>query len=60
VGLAVAYFLWPADLVPEFVIPLAGYLDDVMAVWLATRWLVKSAPPEVKVVPNDPPRKLGQ
>jgi uncharacterized membrane protein YkvA (DUF1232 family) len=41
-ALAAAYLIWPADLVPEFIVPLAGYLDDLTFVWLASRWLLKS------------------
>ena len=50
---ALAYFVWPADLVPDFLIPLAGYLDDATLLWLSTRWLFKSDPgPEQRVAPK--------
>jgi uncharacterized membrane protein YkvA (DUF1232 family) len=42
VALAVAYVIWPVDLVPDFMFPVAGYLDDLTFVWLALRWLLKS------------------
>jgi uncharacterized membrane protein YkvA (DUF1232 family) len=42
VALAVAYVIWPVDLVPDFLVPMAGYLDDLTFVWLALRWLLKS------------------
>ena len=43
---AVAYFLWPFDLIPDF-IPVIGYLDDLVIVptliWLAFREIEKNA-----------------
>jgi uncharacterized membrane protein YkvA (DUF1232 family) len=48
---ALAYLIWPADLVPDFLIPLAGYLDDATLLWLSTRWLFRSAPPDERGVP---------
>ena len=42
IALAVAYVIWPVDLVPDFLFPLGGYLDDLTFVWLALRWLLKS------------------
>jgi uncharacterized membrane protein YkvA (DUF1232 family) len=44
-ALAAAYLIWPADLMPEILLPLAGYLDDLTFIWLAVRWLLKSGPP---------------
>jgi uncharacterized membrane protein YkvA (DUF1232 family) len=50
---AVAYLFWPVDLVPDFLVPLAGYLDDATLVWLSFRWLFKSAPePERQIEPK--------
>ena len=43
-ALAAAYLIWPADLVPDILVPVAGYLDDLTFVWLAARWLLKSGP----------------
>ena len=41
---AIAYLVSPVDLVPDFVIPLVGWLDDATLVWLSLRWLLKSDP----------------
>jgi uncharacterized membrane protein YkvA (DUF1232 family) len=38
---AVAYLLWPVDLLPEIAFPIVGWLDDVTLLWMAVRWLVK-------------------
>lgn len=42
---AVLYFLWPFDLIPDF-IPVIGYLDDLVIVpaliWLAFRQIEKA------------------
>ena len=38
--LAIAYFVWPVDLVPDFAIPVAGYLDDLVLIWMSVRWLL--------------------
>jgi len=53
-ALAAAYLIWPADLVPEFIVPLAGYLDDLTFVWLASRWLLKSGPKGATPQPPSP------
>jgi uncharacterized membrane protein YkvA (DUF1232 family) len=37
--LAVIYALWPLDLLPDFAVPVLGYLDDLVVAWLALRWL---------------------
>jgi uncharacterized membrane protein YkvA (DUF1232 family) len=52
VAVAVAYLLWPADLLPDFVPPLVGWLDDLLMLWLSLRWLVRSA--EEKAPPAPP------
>jgi len=50
--LAGLYLLWPADLLPDFLIPVGGFLDDLTFIWLAARWLLKSGAP--KDVPESP------
>lgn len=42
--LAVIYLISPVDLIPEAVVPVFGWLDDITVVWLALRWLIRSAP----------------
>lgn len=46
VVLAALYLIWPLDFFPDFLVPVAGYLDDAVLVWLSLRWLFKSAAPE--------------
>jgi uncharacterized membrane protein YkvA (DUF1232 family) len=50
--LAVVYLLWPVDLIPDFAPPVIGYLDDIVAIWLALRWLVKSGTAAQATVPE--------
>ena len=38
---AVAYVIWPVDLIPDFAIPVVGYLDDLVVLWMSLRWLLK-------------------
>jgi uncharacterized membrane protein YkvA (DUF1232 family) len=53
---AVVYLISPVDLIPGSVMPVIGWLDDLTFVWLALRWLVKSAPPPAPVLPAPPVR----
>jgi uncharacterized membrane protein YkvA (DUF1232 family) len=45
-GLAIAWFVWPIDLVPEF-IPVVGPLDDVVVAALVLRHVLRKAGPDV-------------
>lgn len=56
VVLAIGYLFWPLDLVPDFLVPIAGFLDDAALVWLSTRWLFKSAPPPESAITEPGPR----
>jgi len=47
---AIVYLISPIDLVPDFVVPIVGWLDDATLIWLSLRWLLKSDP--------DPPKQL--
>jgi uncharacterized membrane protein YkvA (DUF1232 family) len=42
--LAVLYLLMPADLVPD--IPIVGWIDDLLVLWLALSNLLQSGRPE--------------
>jgi uncharacterized membrane protein YkvA (DUF1232 family) len=60
---AMIYTLSPIDLIPEAIVtPLLGYLDDLMLLWLSTRWLFKKDPhvtvEPVDVTPPRPPASL--
>jgi uncharacterized membrane protein YkvA (DUF1232 family) len=66
IALALAYVIWPADLLPDFLIPVGGYLDDLTFVWLAVRWLLKSGKPglieqggDASHPPDPPPAARG-
>jgi len=43
---AFLYALWPLDLLPDWMPPLVGWIDDITILWLALRWLGRSAPAE--------------
>ena len=43
----VAYTLWPADLIPDLLLPVIGYADDVAVLLLCARYLFYQTPPEV-------------
>jgi uncharacterized membrane protein YkvA (DUF1232 family) len=43
--LAALYLLFPLDLLPEWVFPIVGYVDDLGLIWLSLRWLLRSGPP---------------
>lgn len=43
--LAAFYLVMPFDVLPEWVFPIVGYLDDLVLLWLSLRWLLKSGQP---------------
>ena len=45
-ALIVLYVISPIDLIPDF-IPVIGFMDDMILVPLAIRWLLKRLPPEI-------------
>jgi uncharacterized membrane protein YkvA (DUF1232 family) len=42
--LACAYLVWPLDLLPDFAIPVVGFLDDLTFAWLSLGFLLKRGP----------------
>lgn len=40
VVLACLYVVWPVDLVPDFIVPVLGYVDDAVFLWLSLRFLL--------------------
>ncbi|MBT3602372.1 MAG: DUF1232 domain-containing protein [Candidatus Latescibacteria bacterium] len=47
VMLAVAYAISPLDFIPDFVLPIIGYGEDLALVILSLRNLINSSPPEL-------------
>jgi uncharacterized membrane protein YkvA (DUF1232 family) len=39
---ALVYLVSPIDLIPDFAVPIVGWLDDATILWMAIRWLVKA------------------
>ena len=39
---AAAYLISPVDLLPELMVPIVGWMDDAVLVWMALRWLTKA------------------
>jgi uncharacterized membrane protein YkvA (DUF1232 family) len=56
---AMIYTVWPVDLLPDFMPPLIGWIDDVTLLWLSLRWLVRQDPSKAAAperLEADPPR----
>lgn len=45
-ALVVLYVVSPIDLIPDF-IPVIGFVDDLVIVPLAIRWMLNRLPPEI-------------
>jgi uncharacterized membrane protein YkvA (DUF1232 family) len=46
-GLSLAYVVWPLDLLPDFVVPLLGQLDDLAILLGGLKLLLNQTPPAV-------------
>ncbi len=45
--LALAYVVWPLDLIPDFALPVLGQIDDVAILLAGLRFFMRQAPPEI-------------
>ena len=45
--LAIAYSISPLDLIPDFLMPLIGQIDDLIVLFIAFRYFLKNCPPEL-------------
>jgi uncharacterized membrane protein YkvA (DUF1232 family) len=52
--LAAVYLLSPIDFLPDFAIPIGGFLDDAALLWMTLRWLINSG--NSVVATTEPPR----
>ena len=55
--LAFAYLVSPVDLVPELVLPVAGYMDDAVLLWMSVRWLFNRGQQVTDATP--PPKRIN-
>jgi uncharacterized membrane protein YkvA (DUF1232 family) len=39
---ALVYLISPIDILPDFALPVVGWLDDATLIWMAVRWLLKA------------------
>lgn len=46
-GLSIAYVLWPLDLLPDFVVPILGQIDDLAILLGGLKLLLNQTPPAV-------------
>ncbi len=58
------YTVWPMDLLPDWLLPVVGWADDLTLLWLALRWLFRSDPQaapasEGRLPPSAPPPTPG-
>ncbi len=44
---AIAYVISPIDILPDYLIPLLGYVEDIIILYFALKVLIKYSPPSV-------------
>jgi uncharacterized membrane protein YkvA (DUF1232 family) len=45
--LAIVYAISPLDFIPDFILPIVGYGEDLILVILSLRHLIQNSPPEL-------------
>lgn len=53
--LALLYLISPIDLVPDWIIPFVGWLDDLGVISLVALWIVKHRAPALPEEGSEPP-----
>lgn len=46
-GLALAYVISPIDLIPDFVFPVLGQIDDIIILLAALKYFIRKCPPHI-------------
>ena len=46
-ALGIIYIISPLDLVPDFLVPIIGYADDIIILIAASRYFLKACPPQL-------------
>ncbi len=46
-GLALAYLISPLDLIPDFVFPIVGHMDDLGILLAGVKYLMRQTPPPI-------------
>lgn len=54
--LLMLYLVSPIDLIPEAAIPIVGFVDDLVVIPAAIRWMLNRLPPNVRA---DADRRAG-
>jgi len=46
-SLALVYVISPIDLIPDFLIPGLGYVDDIVVLLAALKYFIRKCPPQI-------------
>lgn len=45
--LALVYLISPIDLIPDLLLPVLGQVDDVIILFIASKYFLKNCPPQI-------------